>query len=463
MVTFILNNTTVSTDKPSGSTLLDFIRTEMGLKGTKAGCREGDCGACTVLLGTLEGNKMIYKNIVACLTPIGNIHRCHIVTIEGINGENLTIVQKAVVENAATQCGFCTPGFVMSLTSDCLSENKSDSDTLINAVSGNICRCTGYKSIERAASEIAAAMREKDQKDPVRWLVSQNSLPGYFLTIPERLMNIPEKDFSTAGGRLVAGGTDLYVREADALAEKEIASLYRKEELTKTELKENSLTIGTSLTINELKQSEIISESYPGIISSLESVASEPVRNMATIGGNIVNASPIADFTIILLALNADVTISSHETERTIALKNLYKGYKKLDLKENEYLRSVRINIEPSLFSFEKISKRKHLDIASVNSAMTIITNGKFIEQCTISAGGVSPVPLTLVMTSAFLTGKTLCPDLIVSAVTVMEEEISPISDIRGSAGYKRLLLRQLLFAHFIKLFPDVIKLEDLI
>jgi xanthine dehydrogenase small subunit len=190
MITFVLNNQLVSSEKPGGTSLLDFIRYEKDLHGTKVGCREGDCGACTVLEGTLKDGRLTYKSIVSCLTPLVNVHGKHIVTIEGIYTGSLSPVQKAFIENNATQCGFCTPGFVMSLTAHCLSKEKSDKQKAIASISGNICRCTGYKSIEKAAEDINGLIQSKSMEEPVNWLFENGFLPDYFLKIPERLSKI---------------------------------------------------------------------------------------------------------------------------------------------------------------------------------------------------------------------------------------------------------------------------------
>ncbi|HUW93163.1 MAG TPA: 2Fe-2S iron-sulfur cluster-binding protein, partial [Bacteroidales bacterium] len=147
MITFILNNEQVTAGEAGGTSLLDFIRYEKGLTGTKIGCREGDCGACTVLMGTYENGTASYKSVVSCLTPLVNVHSKHIVTVEGLEMEHLAPAQQAIVDLAATQCGFCTPGFVMSLTANSMSPEKSTRESAIASVSGNICRCTGYKSI----------------------------------------------------------------------------------------------------------------------------------------------------------------------------------------------------------------------------------------------------------------------------------------------------------------------------
>ncbi len=480
MVTFILNNEQVSTSRPSGSSLLDFIRYDMGLTGTKTGCREGDCGACTVLAGTLTGTAVTYRSVVSCLMPLGNAHGKHIVTIEGINTGNLSHVQHALVDKGATQCGFCTPGIVMSLVAESAAGRKTTRESAIAATGGNICRCTGYKSVERAAEAIAASLADKEITDPVRWLVERNQLPDYFMTIPERLAAIPEHLAHPAPiehteppappehpeehvMRLrIAGGTDMMVQRADALAESEIVTLSERKDLKGLKVEGGRFIIGASVTINEAGESAELKQYIPEISSYIRLIASEPVRNMATIAGNIVNASPIGDISIMLLALNAEVTIEGAQKTRTLPLRNLFLGYKKSDLSPEEFIRDVSFDYqpEPALFSFEKVSRRTHLDIASVNSAIHLRTAGDTIAECHLSAGGVSPVPLYLAKTCLFLTGRSISAEIVLQANEIMQEEISPISDARGSAGYKRLLLRQLLIAHFLKLFPERIKLN---
>ncbi|MGI8636994.1 MAG: 2Fe-2S iron-sulfur cluster-binding protein, partial [Segetibacter sp.] len=161
MIKFILNNKEINTTKPAGSLLLDFIRYSQHLTGTKIGCREGDCGACTVLTGELKNDTLQYRSFTSCLTPLGNIHGKHVVTVEGINMDEMNPIQQSMADASATQCGFCTPGFVVSLAGFCLSGKEANQQNAIAAIDGNICRCTGYKSIERAAGKIAALMQER--------------------------------------------------------------------------------------------------------------------------------------------------------------------------------------------------------------------------------------------------------------------------------------------------------------
>jgi xanthine dehydrogenase small subunit len=463
MITFILNNNIVNSDKPEGTSLLDFIRYEMDLPGTKIGCREGDCGACTVLEGALHNGKVKYKTIVSCLTPMANVHRKHIVTIEGINMEHLSPVQESIVKNSATQCGFCTPGIVMSLTSHCLSGEKSDITTAVASVSGNICRCTGYKSIEKAAEDISGLLKNKSIVDPVKWLVKNRFLPEYFLEIPGRLAKLKDHK-SVYSGKIIAGGTDIMVQKPEELAEENVNSIYDREDLKDIIVSKGNCIIGAATTASEIVQSATIKKYLPDIPKYFRLISSEPIRNMGTVGGNIVNASPIGDLTIIFLALNARLNIKSRDGKQTIPLKDFFLGYKKLKINKGEYIINVAFPLpqKPVLFNFEKVSKRTHLDIASVNSAVQIIMDGERIGHCFMSAGGVSPVPLFLAKCSGFLKGKKVIPETILKANEIMQGEISPISDVRGSLEYKRLLIRQLLFAHFLTLFPQKISSDDL-
>jgi xanthine dehydrogenase small subunit len=466
MVTFILNDQLVSSEKPDGFSLLDFIRYEKDLPGTKVGCREGDCGACTVLEGTLQNGELRYKSIVSCLTPLGNVHGKHIVTIEGINMDHLSPVQKSFVDNGAIQCGFCTPGFVISLTAHCLSNEKSVRQKAIASISGNICRCTGYKSIEKAAEDISELLKDKNIDDPIYWLVKKRFLPDYFLTIAERLGQIKKSNHKPAGsGTIIAGGTDLMVQKAFELSVVNFNTITNRKDLKGIKVVQGWCIIGASTTAGEIEQSPIIKEHIPEISSYFKLVASETIRNMGTIGGNIVNASPIGDLTIIFLAMDAELNITGSGEEFSIPLRKFFLGYKKLNIRKDEYLKSItfRTPAKPVLFNFEKVSKRTHLDIASVNSAIQITIENDMVKDCYLSAGGVSPIPLFLAKTSDFFKGKTLTPDIIRQANEIMQGEISPISDVRGTQAYKRLLLRQLLFAHMLKLFPERISAYDLI
>ncbi|HUS01879.1 MAG TPA: FAD binding domain-containing protein [Chitinophagaceae bacterium] len=471
MVRFILNDKEISTDLPAGELLLDLIRYHKHLMGTKIGCREGDCGACTVLIGEIIDNKLRYRSVTACLTALGNVHGKHVVTVEGLNPEAtgrvpgvsgfLNPVQQAMYNEGATQCGFCTPGFIVSLAGFCLSDTDKSYENAIASIDGNICRCTGYKSIQRAAKSIAELM-QKNKGDVIDYVTSNSILPGYFSDIKKRLLELTTKtngiEKQTDLKKYLGGGTDLYVQQHEKMVYADIDFLFNKNELNGISREGNKCIIGASATVTDLMESKIIKDAFPDFKKVSKLVSSTPIRNLATIAGNFVNASPIGDFTILFLALDAHIIISDKISKREIPLREFYKGYKQLDKREEEFIEQVWFELpgKKDLFNFEKVSKRTHLDIASVNSAVSIHTDGKLIAKACISAGGVGPVPLYLAKASSFLAGKKITAELIDEAIEIAQSEISPISDARGSEDYKRLLLSQLIKAHFITLFPKL-------
>ena len=475
MIKFILNNKDISTPLPPGMVLLDFIRYQQQLTGTKIGCNEGDCGACTILAGEYINGALQYRSYTSCLTPLGNAHGKHIVTIEGLNtaeGGSLSPVQQAMCDESATQCGFCTPGFMVSLAGFCLSDKPPTAQNAIAAIDGNICRCTGYKSIGRAAARVALLLQNRGNEAPVHFAVKQQLLPAWFQTIGPRLQQLklslngdgfyPELAEGSKGGaapaRLVGGGTDLYVQKHDEMQDAPIRFMLDNPGLKGIVQEGNRCSIGPSATVTDLKESALLQKHFPRLAEHIELVSSTPIRNIATLAGNFINASPIGDFTIFFLALDAALVFGNGTTSRELPLRKLYKGYKTLDKQPGEYIEKIWFNLPGpnSRFSFEKVSKRTHLDIASVNTALHIVTDGSTIHEAHLSAGGVGPVPKFLEKTSAFLKGKPLEETTIRQAAALAQSEITPISDARGSEAYKRLLLSQLIKAHFITLFPEI-------
>ncbi|MGB0523923.1 MAG: FAD binding domain-containing protein [Flammeovirgaceae bacterium] len=465
MLEFILNDRLVSTTKPSGSLLLDFIRYDKQLTGTKIGCREGDCGACTVLIGEIVGEDMHYTNVTSCLTPIGNVAGKHVVTVEGLNMSKLSPVQQAIVDEGGTQCGFCTVGFVVSLTGFCIENQQASYSEAIAAIDGNICRCTGYKSLERAAARLVELLQNQDKNAPIRWLVEHDYLPDYFLTVPDRLRKIQPQEVMLNGKMHVGGGTDLYVQQHDSLIELDVTHLFNRQALKGIAVQNGLCTIGAGTTVAEFANHSDIQALFPNLRKHMKLVSSSPIRNISTIAGNFVNASPIGDMTAFFLALDASIVLKGNDGTRTMYLKDFYKGYKTLDKKEEEIIQSIFFSIPTgnSHFNFEKVSKRTHLDIASVNTALCISLHDDFITDVHVSAGGIGPIPTYLFNTRAALLGKKVSQEVVTEAQLAMQEEISPISDVRGTASYKRLLLQQLFFAHFLTLFPNQLTLEELV
>ena len=534
MLRLILNNEDIATDLPAGMTVLDFVRYRQNLKGTKIGCREGDCGACTILVGELVDGLVKYRTMTSCLMPLANAAGKHIVSIEGINPSDgsLTPVQQALVDESGTQCGFCTVGFVMSLTGFCIDETDKTREMAVSSVDGNICRCTGYKSIERAATAVRQMIerRERDRQvsspaetgeskprgieDYLKLAVSKKIVPEYFSNIADRLAKLAPTNGSllpTHGSPAVAGGTDVYVQKPDMLVETDSTHLFYDEQLRAIRDSGQFIEIGASATVTDLLVSPVIRSIFPDLYKHLKLVSSTPIRNMATLAGNFVNASPIGDMTVWFLALDAEIVLTFadehaklaeniHATTidsevRTIPLKDLYLGYKQLAKSDDEIITSIRFRkpADGFRFNFEKVCKRTYLDIATVNTAISLrcssplpglnvipdLLKGRLrkdslfdeeekphasseldivyrIEEAHVAAGGIAPIPLYLKETSKFLTGREVNAETVAEACEIIQTEISPISDVRGTAEYKRLLLRQLFKAHFVDLFePD--------
>jgi len=466
MIEFILNNKIIKTAVNTGMTLLDFVRYEQRLMGTKIGCREGDCGACTVLVGSLKEDHTIeYQSITSCISPLGNAHGKHIVTIEGVNfPKELTVTQSAIKENHASQCGFCTSGFVVALTGFALSDNEKNYDNALDAISGNICRCTGYKSIEKAADDVCKKLKYSETQMPLEWLIENSFIPEYFKDIPAKLKAMQIEDNSQSGTVFVSGGTDLYVQQADNLIENNVHIIADNKALKGIKIEGETCTIGAGTTVTELWNHKELNALFPKLKQDLKLVSSEQIRNMASFGGNFVNASPIGDMTIFFLALNSNISIIDQDgNKRTLPLNQFYKSYKTFDLKEGELIKNItfKLPFKNTYFNFEKVSKRTHLDIASVNSAIHFTIENNIISEAHIAIGGVAAIPKYLFETSKFLKGKPISTKAIIEANEILQNEISPISDVRGSSNYKRLLARQLFFAHFTETFPEQFKLKD--
>lgn len=469
MIKFILNNQIIKTSINAGVTLLDFIRDHQQLKGTKIGCREGDCGACTILVGTMYGDVVEYQNITSCISPLGNANGKHIVTVEGINlPVELNTVQKAMTDNYATQCGFCTPGFVMSMTGFALKAGEPN-QSCNDAISGNICRCTGYKSIEKAGLSIEEKLTKKDTNHQIEWLIKEGFVPDYFKTIAQRLKKLHTTlDSAVQPGKetKVANGTDLYVRHADRMAEEDVHLLADEPTLKGISFLDGICTLGANTTVTEILENQKLRTLFPRLKQFLKLVSSEPIRNMGTLGGNFVNASPIGDMSIFFLGLNSTLTIQKEDgTERQIPFQSFHQDYKKYDLQEGEILKEISFEVprKNDFYNFEKVCKRTHLDIASVNSAGMISIEDDLITEAHIALGGVAAIPKYLFRTNEYLKGKKIDSQTVIEAANVVLSEISPISDVRGTAEYKSLLAKQLFFAHFIELFPTRIKLHKLI
>ena len=465
-IRFILNDKEIAACESPGRLVLDYLRDTERLTGTKEGCKEGDCGACTVLLGSLEKDKVRYIPMTSCLIPIGELQGKHLVSIEGLNLEKLSPIQNAMVDCGGTQCGYCTPGFVVALTGWLMDPDRPVSSTGVReAITGNLCRCTGYRSIKEAGDQVVEKFSSGlSGENRIGQLCGLGALPAYFESIPGRLAAIQATTSDGVGGNgsrplIIAGGTDLYVQRGEEIPDQAVELLNVADPIAPIEEVDGRLVVDARTSFQTFGDDPLIQKAIPDIQAYNELIASWPIRTRATLGGNICNASPIADMTCLLLALNAGLGLEGGDEPRCLALKDFFLGYKQLAKTENEVIKTVSFKTpgENTLINWEKVSKRPVLDIATVNSAARFEVGNGFIQAAHLALGGVAAIPLYLKKTSAFLGNQPLTPELVLDAVNMAQSEFTPISDVRGSADYKRLLARQLLLAHFMKCFPEII------
>ena len=504
---FLVNDDEIRVEAWPGRPALDFIREDLGLKGTKEGCREGDCGACAVLLGErLPDGGLRYRATPSCLLALGELEGRHLLTIEGLASgareafkrgiasgagdassdskvarlaEGLTPVMQALLEENGSQCGFCSPGIVISLTGYLLAGGSLDEAGAIVAVEGNLCRCTGYGAIRRAARRLVAEFSSlpQGQGERIKALVAAGVIPSSVADFAagSKLAPLagapiapaagPTARDAAATGRVVVtgGGSDYYVRNPDPDADYDPRLLDLEPAYAGIEAAGGGLDVGAATTVHDFFASPLVRSLVPGIEGFEAAMASSLIRSRATLGGNVANASPVGDMTAILLALGAITVIekprgSGKPDRRELPLERLFLGYKKLDLGPGEVIARFRLPRRAARFSFEKVSKRERLDIASVNTAASIEVDGEAVPRIVsarVSAGGVAPTPILLEATAAFLSGKNVNAATVREAARLAAGEISPISDVRGSADYRRRLLERLVMAHFIRLFPE--------
>jgi len=463
MSAFLLNRSEYIGNANDGQVLLDFLRTEQQLTGTKQACREGDCGACLVLSGQCINGVMHYQAVNSCLLPLGLIHGRHIVSIEGLNGEILNPVQQALVDQGAIQCGFCTPGIVVAITAFFMNAAESSIVLAADALGGNLCRCTGYAGIKRVLHQLCQqfdlshSQPQARISDLIRWGI----LPDYFADIAMRLEALPEFiQLPEKQAVNVAGGTDLFVQKSEQLMSMPLAFIDQPESIC---IDRGSCTISASTRVETMRKSDKLQALFPQIADDFKLICSSSIRQQATIGGNLVNASPIGDLSVFFLALDAQLTISSSTNQRRVALRHFFLDYKQVDLQEGELISAIDFQYAetPIRLSFEKVSKRQHLDIASVTTAMSMSVQDDRFQHIHIAVGGVAAIPLYLQQTCAFLQNKKTEISLLKHALALAQKEISPISDSRGSVEYKCLLVQQLLIAHWLKLLPEYVSWED--
>jgi xanthine dehydrogenase small subunit len=413
---------------------------------------------------------------LSCLLPSYQLAATHVVTIEGLNLYEppgaLNLVQRYFKAHEAVQCGFCTPGFIMAITSGLLREGEVTYESLLNSAAGNICRCTGYGAIRRALFDLSAHHGAELSRlsGPLRVarLIELGALPAYFADMATKLAQTAARhaaaaptgrgDFSAA----LAGGTDLMVGEKRV--DDRLFAFGEDSHMCQIQQQNSEYVIGRGVKVEQLfiPPSPLAGLFAPSAAAKL--FASEPIRRQATVAGNLANASPIGDLSIMLLALDARLTIEGSGGSRQLPLKEFFLSYRQTALKKCETIEKIHLSagVLAAKFNFEKVSTRRFLDIATVNSALALHedADGTISSAC-LTAGGVAPVPLILTRSSAHMLHKKPDEQLLLQLCDIATQEIAPISDVRGSAEYKTLLVKRLLLAHFITLFPEKISVWE--
>ncbi|ACE85969.1 xanthine dehydrogenase small subunit [Cellvibrio japonicus] len=467
---FVVNQTLIErADLAPDTTLLSLLRRDRQWVGTKEGCASGDCGACTVLVGSARAGRWHYRAINACICPVGSLHNQRVITVEGLappglgRGAALHPVQQALVDCHGSQCGFCTPGFVMSLVglhleSQAIAEGHERA-AVIEAISGNLCRCTGYRPIIEAGiqslkkpAQMANIVQEwlpdapLTGSGPAYRLLGKDAAEGYWQPTTEAGLQQLLTDYPQA--RLVAGGTDVML-EVTQLYQSlpQVIDLNAIPGLRQWQLTEDSLCIGAATPYSELEQG--LARVAPEFVALLKRLGSRQIRNRGTLGGNICNASPIGDTPPWLLVLDAELELvnSRGETRREY-LRDFYLGYKQTTRAPDEYL--ARIHIARQALAqpqrLFKVSKRYEDDISAVMGAFWWDAG-----HIRIAYGGMAGVPKRAFLVEAVLNTEPwhrlgqVQESRLALACDQLRAEFSPLSDVRASAGYRLAMACELL------------------
>ena len=451
-IEFLLNGETARiTDQPPHRTLLDWLREQRHLTGTKEGCNEGDCGACTVMVTALEGGAPRHRALNACILFLPQLHGRAVRTIEGLAGEggDLHPVQAAMVAHHASQCGFCTPGIVMSLAAAHAQGARDHDDVL----AGNLCRCTGYAPIIRAAEAAEAG-------DPPDWLAADAAAlrglergggAGAGWVRPESLSALEAWYAGNPGATLIGGATDAGLWVTKALREPApLCFVGHLPELREVAVSEAEIRIGAAVTLSEMQ--EIIAEHHPDFAEMIRRFGSTQVRNAATIGGNIANGSPIGDGPPALIALGARLHLNRGGARREVALEDFFVAYGRQDRQEGEFVEAVTIPRQPDRLKCYKVSKRFDQDISALCGCFNIHLDGETIASARIAFGGMAAVPKRAAAVEAALVGRPWADATIRAAGALFAEDFAPIDDMRASARYRLAVAENLLTRYFAEM-----------
>ncbi|MGE8496461.1 MAG: xanthine dehydrogenase small subunit [Pseudomonas sp.] len=477
MIQFLLNRELRTEQRLDPNiTVLNYLREHVGKPGTKEGCASGDCGACTVVVGELEGERIRYRTVNSCLTFVSSLHGKQLITVEDLKHQGkLHSVQQAMVDCHGSQCGFCTPGFVMSLFA--LQKNQAvtpgvggfDKAATMEALAGNLCRCTGYRPIIDAAQQ-ACCQQQPDQFDAAeaetisqlkaitpRETAELNSGDKRCL-VPLTVADLADIYVANPEARLLAGGTDLALEVTQFHRELPVMIYVGHiESMKRVEVTADTIEIGAATALSDCYS--VLAKEYPDFGELLHRFASLQIRNQGTLGGNIGNASPIGDAPPLLIALGAQIVLRKGSTTRTLPLDEYFLDYKVTARQEAEFIEKI---IVPRLqanqaFRAYKVSKRLDDDISAVCAAFNLVIENGTVQSARIAFGGMAGIPKRAAACEAVLNGSAWYPGVIESACAALAEDFTPLSDFRASKEYRLLTAQNLLRKYFLELqAPEV-------
>jgi len=464
-IRFVLNDRDITLDSVGASdTLLDFLRIDRRLTGTKEGCAEGDCGACTVLVGRLQDGVLRYEPVNACIRLLASLDACHVVSIEHLSGPDgkLHPVQQAMVEHHGSQCGFCTPGFVMSLYALWMGNPDPSETEIETALQGNLCRCTGYEPIIKAARAVTAHGSPADdaltlERDAMTARLSHlrdglrvdTSKDGSRCILPASVDDLADVLQEMPNATIIAGATDVGLWVTKFLRDiSPVVFLGHLDALKKIEQRDDTIHIGAGVSYTDSRA--VMVADYPHLGPFWDRIAGWQIRSMGTIGGNIANGSPIGDTPPVLIALGATITLRKGAARRSLPIESFFIDYGKQDRGEGEFLESISVPRPKAdaRHAAYKISKRRDEDISSVCAAFNVTVEDGVITSARIAFGGMAATPKRATHAETALVGAEWSEAALLKAAAALGDDFAPLTDWRASAEY-RLLVSKNLFRKF--------------